>query len=171
MFLIDSNRGEGAHSSYDNLFNIWFYMTNLRQTEVINKGEVAEMDKVDGRKANKKKTNKPDITIEYPVAKNLGRAEVEDRGKEDTEKGVILGIVAQESIAEELAMENLSRVIIEYSNREDIKKSTRLGITGEDLNRAVAEDRKREDIKKRDGKDEEKDSRSDTVAGDSVAKN
>lgn len=75
---MDSIKGVGASFFNKNLFNIRFYMTNLRQPRVLNKREVVEadrvdgVDKLDGSKVDRKKPDGPDIATEDPVAENSG---------------------------------------------------------------------------------------------------
>lgn len=107
------------------LFNIWFYLTNLRQFRVINKGEVIEanrkdgidkankingVDGTDGYRADRKKADWPgivakDIVVEDPniTPEDLAPEDISITLKDPTleDPGIVL---------EDLVSENSGRV-------------------------------------------------------------
>lgn len=67
-------REEGANSFDKNLFNIWFYLTNLCQLKIINKKEIVQADRVDRAdrsRVDRKKVDRSSTVAENLVAENL----------------------------------------------------------------------------------------------------
>lgn len=100
--LMDGIRRVEANFFDEDLFNIWFHLTNLRWLKVANKEEVAEADRadranrVDKDRVDRKKADKLDTVVEEPgTALENPALENPDIGQED------LGITLEDLILED----------------------------------------------------------------------